>query len=147
LNYHAKHDAELLVRPFYMFKQGEPYYLYLDPNRHSHRAAQFSGDGWRESEVFRFNDRPGSAVTFRFNGTGIRWIGYRFDDAGTAEVRLDGNVAGRVNQYAPTRNLPFDWRKEGLPSGSHILTITILDEKPERSQGHFMNVAGFEVIP
>jgi hypothetical protein len=147
LNYHARHDAKLLVRPFYMFKQGEPYCLYLDPNRFSHHAAQFSGTAWRESEAFRYNDQPGSAVAFQFNGTGIRWIGYRFDDAGTVEIHLDGNTVGRVDQYAPERNLPFEWRKEGLPAGSHLLTIRILDEKPERSRGRFMNVAGFEVIP
>ncbi len=147
LTYHSRHDANLLVRPFYVFKLGEPYYLYLDPNRRSHRAAQFSGDGWRESRAFRFNDRPGSSVKFQFAGTGIRWIGYRFDDAGTAELRVDGQAVGRVDQYAPQRGLPFDWRKEGLPAGRHLLTITILDEKPERSKGHFTNVAGFEVIP
>jgi uncharacterized protein len=147
LTYHSKRDSELLVRPFYMYKQGEPYYLYLDPNRYSHRDARFSGDGWREAEAFRFSDRPGSSVAFRFNGTGIRWIGYRFDDAGTAELRLDAQVVGRVDQYAPQRDVPFEWRKDGLPAGEHLLTITILDEKPERSKGRFTNVAGFEVIP
>jgi DUF1680 family protein len=147
LNFHSRHDGELLVRPFYVFKEGEPYHVYLDPNRHSHRAAQFSGDGWRESEAFRFNDRPGSSVAFKFQGTGIRWIGYRFDDAGTTELRLDGQAVARVSQYASERGLPFEWRKEGLAVGSHLLTITILGDKPERSKGHFANVAGFEVIP
>jgi hypothetical protein len=147
LAYHSKRDRNLQVRPFYMFKEGEPYYLYLDPSRYSHRAAQFSGDHWRESEAFRFSDRPGSSVKFRFNGTGIRWIGYRFDDAGTAELRIDGQTVGRVDQYASQRGLPFEWRKESLPVGSHLLTITILDEKPEHSKGRFANIAGFEVIP
>jgi hypothetical protein len=147
LNYHGRHHGKLLLRPFYVFKQGEPYYLYLDPNRYSHRAARYSGSGWRGSEAFRYNDRPGSAVAFEFNGRGIRWIGYRFDDAGTVELRLDEKAVGRVDQYAPERNLPFEWRKEGLSAGSHLLTITILDEKPERSKGRFTNVAGFEVIP
>lgn len=147
LCYHVRRDGELLVRPFYIVKQGELYYLYLDPNRYSHRAARFSGTGWRESEASRYNDRPGSSVTFEFNGRGIRWIGYRFDDAGTAELRLDGKAVGRVDQYAAGRNLPFEWRKEGLAAGTHLLTITILDEKPEHSKGRYMNVAGFEVIP
>jgi len=147
LTYHSRRDSTLLVRPFYVFKEREPYHLYLDPNRYSHRAAQFSGDGWRESEAFRFNDRPGSLATFKFSGTGIRWIGYRFDDAGIAEVHLDGQAVAQVAQYAPQRGLPFEWRKEGLPAGSHLLTITILDAKPERSKGRFTNVAGFEVVP
>ncbi len=147
LGYHVWRDSDLLVRPFYVFKQGEPYSLYLDPTRFSHRAAQFSGAGWHESEAFRYNDRPGSSVAFRFDGRGIRWIGYRFDDAGIAELSVDGKPVSRVDQYASERNLPFEWRKEGLSAGSHLLTITILDEKPERSKGHFVNVAGFEVIP
>jgi uncharacterized protein len=146
LTYHSRHEAGFLVRPFYVFKEGEPYVMYLDPNRYSHRAAQFSGEGWRESEAFRYNDRPGSSVAFRFHGTGVRWIGFRFDDAGISELRLDGQVVGRVDQYAPERHLPFEWRKEGLPAGDHLLTITVLEEKPERSRGHFANVAGFEVI-
>ena len=145
--YHARSDASLLVRPFYAFKEGEPYFLYLDPNRYSHRSAQFSGDDWRESEAFRYNDRPGASVEFAFEGTGIRWIGYRFDDAGLAEVKIDGQSVAKVDQYAPRRDQPFEWRKDGLNRGSHHFTLTILDTKPERSKGRFINVAGFEVTP
>jgi len=146
LTYHARFGDDLLVRPFYAFKQGEPYFLYLDPNRYSHRAAQFFGDNWRASASFRFNDRAGASVTFEFDGTGVRWIGYGFDDAGTAGVRIDGHVVANVSQYAQGRGEPFEWRKEGLPPGSHQLTITILDAKPEPSKGRFINIAGFEVI-
>ncbi|MFI5457660.1 MAG: beta-L-arabinofuranosidase domain-containing protein [Isosphaerales bacterium] len=146
LTYHARSDQDLLVQPFHAFKQGEPYFLYLDPNRYSHRLARFSGDGWRESEAFRYNDRPGASVAFAFKGKGIRWIGYRFDDAGIAEIRIDDGPVVKVDQYAPQRDQPFEWVKDGLPAGSHRLTITILDRKPERSKGRFINVAGFEVI-
>ena len=148
LTYHAGIDADLLVRPFYAFKQGEPYYLYLDPNRRSHRDAQFSGDGWRDPGLFASmtgQDRLGEVRSS--HGTGIRWIGYRFDDAGIAELRVDGQAGRPGSTSTPQRGQPFDWRKEGLPAGRHLLTITILDEKPERSKGHFTNVAGFEVIP
>jgi DUF1680 family protein len=146
LTYRVSSNADVLVRPFYVFKQGEPYSLYLDPNRESHRAAQFVGDGWRESESFRFNDRPGASASFRFHGVGIRWIGFRFDDAGIAELRIDNQPAGMVDQYAPGRGEPFAWRKDGLPDADHSLTITILERKPAASKGRFINVAGFEVI-
>ncbi len=147
LYYHARSDASLLVRPFYALKEGEPYFLYLDPNRYSHRSAQFTGGDWRESEAFRYYDRPGASVEFAFEGTGVRWIGYRFDDAGLAEVKIDGQSVAKVEQYAPRRDQPFEWRKDGLNRGSHRLTLTILDTKPEQSKGRFINVAGFEVIP
>jgi hypothetical protein len=100
----------VLIRPFYTFKQGEPYFLYLDPNRESHRAARFAGDGWRESESFRYNDRPGASASFHFRGGGIRWIGFRFDDAGIAELHIDNHPVGMVDQYAPGRGEPFEWR-------------------------------------
>jgi len=146
LTYRLSSNANVLIRPFYAFKQGERYFLYLDPNRESHRAARFAGDGWRESEAFRYNDRPGASASFHFRGTGIRWIGYRFDDAGIAELRIDNHPVGMVDQYAPGRGEPFEWRKDGLPDADHRLTITILDRKPPASKGRFINVAGFEVI-
>ncbi len=148
LTYHARSDdSDVLIRPFYAFKQGEPYFLYLDPNRYSFKSARFTGDGWRGSESFRYNDRPGASVEFTFEGTGIRWIGFRFDDAGSAEVRVDDKPVGEVDQFAPQRNQPFEWVKRGLPAGSHRLTLTILDKKPKSSSGRFINVAGFEVVP
>jgi len=146
LTYRMDSNAEVLIRPFYAFREGEAYFLYLDPNRESHRAARFSGDGWRESEKFRFNDRAGASASFDFRGTGIRWIGYRFDDAGIAEVRIDGRPVGMADQYAPRRDEPFEWRKDGLRDANHRLMITILDRKPAASKGHFINVAGFEVL-
>ena len=44
LTYRLASDSNVLARPFYAFKEGEPYYLYLDPavaNRVSHRAVIF----------------------------------------------------------------------------------------------------------
>ena len=32
LTFHLASDPEILVRPFYAFKENEPYYLYLDPS-------------------------------------------------------------------------------------------------------------------
>ena len=103
LTYRLRSSADVLIRPFYAFRQGEPYWLCLDPNRESHREARFDGDGWRESDTFRFNDRVGASASFTFHGTGIRWIGYRFDDAGIAELRIDDRPAGTVDQYGPAR--------------------------------------------
>ncbi len=121
--------------------------LALDPNRHSHREARFTGDGWRESPAFRYGDHPGDSTAFAFRGTGVRWIGYRFDDAGIAEVRIDDRPVVRVDQYAPRRDEPFEWRSDDLPAGEHRITITVAEAKPTASRGRFINVAGFEVRP
>jgi hypothetical protein len=147
LTYRPRSGAELLIRPFYAFKQDERYALYLDPNRHSHREARFNGDGWRESEAFRFDDRPGDSAAFTFRGTGVRWIGFRFDDAGIAEVCIDDRPIVRVDQSGPRRDVPFEWRSEKLPPGEHRITLTISNARPTASKGRFINIAGFEVMP
>jgi hypothetical protein len=150
LTYRPRKDGEQawLIRPFYAFKEGEPYYVYLDPrlaNHYGHRAAKFKGV-WADSGEFRFSNRPGDSVTFDFTGTGVRWLGYRFDDAGIAQVVIDGKVVARVGQYGPGRLLPFHWEKRGLAAGRHHLTLSIRKEKAGQSRDRFINVAGFEVI-
>lgn len=148
LAWRLSNDSDILLRPFYAFKEGEPYYLYVDPaaaRRISHRAVTFSR-GWNEGGAFRFSNTVGATAEYSFEGTGIRWLGYRFDDAGHAEVRIDGKAVGTVDQYGPGRALPFDWKIEGLPNGKHTIRITLLNERSPNSKDLYMNVAGFELI-
>jgi DUF1680 family protein len=148
LTYHLASDPAALARPFYAFKDGEPYYLYLDPkaaNRVTHRAVTFS-EGWNDSGAFRFCNIVGATAEYAFEGTGIRWLGYRYDDAGRAEVRIDGKVVAVVDQFGPGRDLPFDWKYEGLPMGRHTIHLTLLSEKSAESKDRFLNVAGFEIL-
>ena len=76
----------------------------------------------------------------------MRWLGYRFNDAGTAEVSIDGHIVGIVNQYGPGRDLPFEWSQRGLSLGHHTIRIRILAEKAARSADRFLNVAGLELL-
>lgn len=68
LTYRVRSQSELLIRPFYALKAGEPYAIELDPTRHGHREAAFRGEGWRASETFRFNDRPGCLGGIQISG-------------------------------------------------------------------------------
>ena len=81
-----------------------------------------------------------------FEGAGIRWLGYRFDDAGWAEVQIDSNVVATVDQYGPGRDLPFDWSWRNLAPGPHTLRLRLLPEKTDASKDHYLNVAGFELL-
>jgi hypothetical protein len=141
-------DSAVLVRPFYAYKEGEPYYLYFDPaaaNRISHRSLSYQG-GWNNGSAFHFTNSVGAIVECSFRGTGIRWLGFRFDDAGKAEVSIDGKVVATVDQYGAGRNLPFDWSQKNLKHGSHTIRLRLLDEKLPQSKGRFINVAGFDAI-
>lgn len=149
LTWHLAAAPEVLVRPFYAYREGEPYYLYLDPaaaRRIPHRAVKFSGR-WQDAGRFRFSNEVGATAESAFEGTGIRWLGYRFDDGGRAEVRIDGQVVAVVDQYGPGRDLPFDWAWRNLTPGSHTLRLRLLPEKTEASKDRYLNVAGFETLP
>jgi DUF1680 family protein len=143
---------EVIARPFYTFREGEPYTLYIDPaapSRLGYRTLKFS-DGWNDSGAFRFINRIGATVEATFEippkGGGIRWLGFKYDDAGRAEVRIDGEVVAIVDQFGPGRDLPFDWRKTDLAPGKHNIKLTLLPDKTEASKDHYINVAGFEVL-
>src|SRR6185369_7187689 len=91
LTWHLKQDPSVLVRPLYAFKEGEEYFVYLDPTlptRISHRKVSFSGQ-WQEGSIFRYSNVPGASCEASFEGTRVRWLGFKFDDAGRAEVRID----------------------------------------------------------
>jgi hypothetical protein len=99
---------------------------------------------WSETVKFHFSDQIGAMVQGAFDGTTVRWLGFKFDDGGRAEVRIDGNVVAIVDQYGPGRNLPFDWSVGDLSPGHHTIQLKILAEKSPQSKGRFINVAGFE---
>jgi hypothetical protein len=67
LTWHLAAAPDVLVRPFYAEKEGEPYLLTLDPraaNRISFREVTFTG-AWNQSDSFRFSNVVGA--------TGSRW--------------------------------------------------------------------------
>jgi hypothetical protein len=122
--------------------------MYLDPEmgrRIPHNDLTFAGH-WNNAGVFRFSNEVGATVEGQFEGTGVRWLGRRFDDAGIAEVAIDGRIVGIVDQYGPGRDLPFDWSHRGLPPGRHTLHIRLLPNKAQASSNRFLNVAGLEVL-
>jgi hypothetical protein len=136
------------VRPFYDFQASERYCLYLDPKmgmRISHRDVKFSGK-WSDAGAFRYCNEVGATAECQFEGTGVRWLGRRFNDAGRAEISIDGQVVGTVDQFGPGRDLPFDWSHGGLAPGRHTIQLRLLPDKPEKSSDRYLNLIGFESL-
>ncbi len=98
---------------------------------------------WRQYGDLWAANAPGATAEYAFEGTGVRWMGRKFDDAGKARVTIDGRDVGVVDQYGPGRGLPFSWEHRGLAPGKHTIRITVLDQKAEASKGLFINVTGF----
>ncbi len=148
LTWRLKANPAVLMRPFSAYKEGEPYYLYIDPAaiwQIPPRSVTFHGR-WNDSAQFRFTNAVGATAEATFEGTGIRWLGFRFDDAGRAAVLIDGKAVATVSQYGPGRDLPFDWSHKHLRPGRHTIKLTLLEEKDSASSGRYINVAGFEIL-
>ncbi len=147
LRFHVASNPAVWAQPFYAFGAGDPYFLYLDPSlptQISPAQLRFQGQ-WADAGSFRFSREIGAAAECQFQGTGIRWLGYRYDDAGRAAITIDGQQTAVVDQFGPGRELPFDWSVGGLAPGRHTLRLQILPEKTAASRDHYLNVAGFEV--
>ena len=141
-------DPNIQARPFASFGEGERYFMYLDPSmgrRISYQDVKFTGK-WHDAGAFRYCNEVGATAECEFDGTGVRWLGRRFDDAGEAEISIDGKPIANVDQYAPGRDLPFDWSHQGLASGRHTIRLRLLPDKPEKSSNRFLNVIGFEAL-
>ena len=147
LTYRLKKNPAVLARPFYAYKEGEEYFLYLDPatlgtvpfRRMSH------GGHWNSGSRFLWSNEAGAWMEGSFSGESVKLIGWAFDDAGRAEIKIDGKVVGKIDQYGPGRDLPWTWKIGSLGPGRHTLRVTVLHEKGEASKDSFVNVGGLEV--
>jgi len=147
LTWRVEGAPDLLLRPLFAFGAGEPYFVYLDPalaHRVPHGEVTFTG-AWRDAGRFRYSNVVGATASLAFEGTGIRWLGFRYDDAGVAEVSIDGAVVARVDQFGPGRDLPFTWHHAGLAPGPHTLSLRLIGDRDPRAKDCYLNVAGFDV--
>jgi hypothetical protein len=101
-----------------------------------------NGNAWGLSDNYH-NNKAGSYIEVLFEGTGLGWNGYRFDDAGISTITLDGNEIGTADQYGPVREAPFYWEIRDLAQGQHTLRITNSGQKNPASKGTWINYIDF----
>lgn len=151
LTYHLASAADVLVRPYYQYKQGERYYMYFDPGHPWTRLPDsqltFSA-GWGRNPIedLHITAAPGAYVEGTFTGSRVRWVGRKFDDAGICEIRIDGEPTATVDQYDPRRDVPFRYESGDLPEGNHTIRLTVLPGKNPASKNHYITIAGFDII-
>lgn len=138
-NFRLKTAPAVVLRPFYTFGPGEEYFMYVDPRMTDFDGVAYAGT-WTADDDFYSSHEPGATAACEFTGTGILWRGSKFDDAGKAEVVIDGRTVGVVDQYDKEREARFEWKIEGLPAGRHTMRIRVLDDKNPASKGRFVNI-------
>ena len=69
---------------------------------------------------------PIGTASLTFNGTTIRWIGFKAVWGGIAQVYLDGALKATVDTYAPTEQAQaVVYTATGLAAGPHTITIKV----------------------
>jgi DUF1680 family protein len=155
LTYRVAAAPDVLMRPFYAFKADERYYMYLAPGLEQwERPWNITATPEPKSTPwFWFTSTAGAVIEYPFTGPSIRWTGFRFDDGGKAEVRIDGEVVDTVDQFGPAITpanppvgpaLPFAWSRTQLAPGRHKLTIRALSDRNPASKGYRITVARME---
>lgn len=144
LQFEIEGHPEWLLTPYYLIPENEPYFIYLDPDaglRVEEKDIKKRGD-WEFYATWHCNT-PGAFVEITFNGTGIRWKGFKYDDAGKTQITLDGTDIETVDQYSPVRDQPFYWEKRDLEYGKHTVRFTLLEDRNPQSLGTWMNYTDF----
>ena len=109
---------------------------------HGSRSRDWSG------RLSSFNRSQGAKATFHFEGTTVRWIGFRAPWAGIARVHIDDVFVIELDLYATTdqpQSVVFS--RTGLSSGPHTLTVESTGRKNPASGDYAVVVDAFDVAP
>lgn len=156
LNYHVANMPGLLVRPYYQFKEGEPYVMYVDPAVKYRIADQkvITEGNWHGQ--YHYTKDAGASISTKFTGNKIVFKGFKDDDAGMCKVTIDDKPMGTIDEYAPKpvevvnhygpmKGIPFEKEFAGLATGEHTIVITVLPDKNKASIGNSVNYICFEM--
>jgi len=95
----------------------------------------------------RLSMEPSARATFVFSGTGVSWIGYRDQWSGIADVLLDGRFQTSVDTYSGSAKSQAGlYTIDGLPNGTHTLTIQPTGRHRPAAAGAWIWVDGFSVM-
>jgi DUF1680 family protein len=152
LTYHVASAEGVLMRPFYEYKEGERYYMYLhdDLPQWEHPWAIQATPAAKSTPWFSFTDSQDALIEYSFTGTSIRWSGYRFEDGGKAAIWIDGKQVDTIDQFGASAiplaepgqpSMAFEWSRTGLSDDRHLLQIRTLYEKNDASKGYRITVA------
>jgi len=109
---------------------------------HGSRSRDWSG------RLASFNRSQGARATFHFQGTTVRWIGFRAPWAGIARVYVDDAFITELDLYATTdqpQSVVFS--RTGLGAGPHTLTVESTGRKNAASADYAVVVDAFDAAP
>jgi len=118
---------------------------YINYSEFSNLSVIIEQEGsWYVFETNHFSNGLGATVKISFHGTGIKWYGAKYSDAGITSFSIDYLNPEDVNVYAPQWGLNTTWEKTGLTNGKHTLICHITGRKHPSSTNYYFNYITFE---
>jgi hypothetical protein len=88
----------------------------------------------------------GVAAVVNFSGTGITWIGKKGPQYGKASYSIDGGSPQTIDNYNSTElDQTQNVTVSGLSSESHVLSISLLNQKNAKATGYWQSIDAFDV--
>ena len=95
----------------------------------------------------RFAAGPDERATFVFTGTAVRWIGYRDEWSGIADLYVDGVLREEIDTYASPGQAQTEMHTiRGLAPAVHTLVIEATGRGRPESGGSWIWVDAFDVV-
>ena len=98
---------------------------------------------WASNNATHLASTPGSSITFAVEGDAFIWRTAHCPSCGQVEVTVDGNVFATIDLYHPSWQIQYGQLINGLGSGSHQVTLTILSSKNPASSGMLVLMDGY----
>ena len=91
----------------------------------------------------------GARASFTFNGSEVRWVGFRAARTGIANVYLDGVFVAEVDTYAAGAEgyQSTAYTIQGLAPGTHTLVIEATGRRNPAATNNYVVVDAFDVVP
>lgn len=84
---------------------------------------------------YHYSSGAGHQIILRCTCQQITWDAIQEPDGGQANITVDGNAAGSVDLYSPTKQAMTVWESAVLTSGPHAILITTTGQKQPASSG------------
>jgi hypothetical protein len=115
-------------------------------------AVQYAGDWFSNSNPSHSGGSAALTIlgsaTFRFSGTGARWVGYSDPWSGIANVYVDGVLKATVDTYSTTSKYQaLQYTITGLASGNHTLKVQGTGQHNAAAAASWVWVDAFDYVP
>jgi GH25 family lysozyme M1 (1,4-beta-N-acetylmuramidase) len=94
---------------------------------------------------YAFERASGASASFAFSGTSVSWYTAMGPAQGKAAVRIDGELVGTFDGYAPKPAFQVPRRFQGLERGRHVITVRALGRSNAKAHDTQVVVDAFGV--